>query len=58
MNTAYIREHVRLAAENVRKSKPLAGSITNFVTVNFVANAHLRQAFSFICLMKEKAWRR
>lgn len=41
MNTAYIREHVRRAAENVRKSKPLAGSITNFVTVNFVANAQL-----------------
>ena len=41
MNTAYIREQVKLAAENVRKSKPLAGSITNFVTVNFVANAQL-----------------
>ena len=33
MNTAYIREQIRLAAENARKSKPLAGSITNFVTV-------------------------
>ena len=41
MNTAYIREQIRLAAENARKSKPLAGSITNFVTVNFVANAQL-----------------
>ena len=41
MNTAYIREQVKLAADNVRKSKPLAGSITNFVTVNFVANAQL-----------------
>ena len=41
MDTACIREQVRLAVENVRALKPLAGSITNFVTVNFVANAQL-----------------
>lgn len=36
-----VREKIRAAAQSVRDTTPLAQSVTNFVTVNFVANAQL-----------------
>ena len=36
-----IRKQVAESAEKARQTTPLAGSITNFVTVDFVANAQL-----------------
>lgn len=36
-----VREKIRAAAQSVRNTTPLAQSVTNFVTVNFVANAQL-----------------
>lgn len=41
MDTGQIQEELRTAAERVRAETPLAGSITNAVTMNFVANAQL-----------------
>ena len=35
------REHILAAVSAVKESTPLAGSITNYVTVDFVANAQL-----------------
>lgn len=36
-----VRERIRIAAQTVRSTTPLAQSVTNFVTVNLVANAQL-----------------
>ncbi|MDD6461306.1 MAG: hydroxyethylthiazole kinase [Bifidobacteriaceae bacterium] len=36
-----VRERIRKAAQTVRDTTPLAQSVTNFVTVNLVANAQL-----------------
>ena len=41
LTEAMIRKQVAEAAEKARQTTPLAGSITNFVTVDFVANAQL-----------------
>jgi len=41
MNTADIKKQIIQAVETVRQTNPMAGSITNTVTVNFVANAQL-----------------
>ncbi|MDR2934301.1 MAG: hydroxyethylthiazole kinase, partial [Candidatus Adiutrix sp.] len=38
---AEIRRRMIDAANAVRRTNPLAGSITNSVTINFVANAQL-----------------
>ena len=38
---AEIRKQLKAAADAVRRTNPLAGSITNSVTINFVANAQL-----------------
>ena len=40
-NAAEIRERIKQAAERVRQEHPLAPSITNAVTMEFVANAQL-----------------
>ncbi|MDD6373604.1 MAG: hydroxyethylthiazole kinase [Bifidobacteriaceae bacterium] len=36
-----LRERLRAAAQTVRDTTPLAQAVTNFVTINFVANAQL-----------------
>src|SRR5690625_347401 len=36
-----IQKQVAQAVETVKKTNPMAGSITNSVTINFVANAQL-----------------
>jgi len=41
LTEAMIRKQVAEAAKKARQTTPLAGSITNFVTVDFVANAQL-----------------
>lgn len=41
MNESEIRQKIAEAAKTVRETKPLAPSITNTVTINFVANAQL-----------------
>lgn len=41
VNEEVIRKHIAMAAEVVRQEKPLVGSITNAVSMNFVANAQL-----------------
>ena len=41
LTEAMIRKQVSEAAKKARQTTPLAGSITNFVTVDFVANAQL-----------------
>ena len=41
MNKSKIKEDIKRAIDDVRKTKPMAPSITNTVTVNFVANAQL-----------------
>ena len=41
MNETEIRQKIVEAAKKVRETKPLAPSITNTVTVNFVANAQI-----------------
>ncbi|MBQ6779877.1 MAG: hydroxyethylthiazole kinase [Treponema sp.] len=41
MNESEIRQKIAEAAKKVRDTKPLAPSITNTVTVNFVANAQI-----------------
>ncbi len=41
MNETDIRKKIAEAAKKVRETKPLAPSITNTVTVNFVANAQI-----------------
>ena len=38
---AEIKEQIVQAVESVRRTNPMAGSITNSVTINFVANAQL-----------------
>lgn len=41
MTKKEIQEQIRQAVETVRRTNPMAGSITNTVTINFVANAQL-----------------
>ena len=41
MTKKEIQEQIRQAVETVRRTNPMAGSITNTVTSNFVANAQL-----------------
>ena len=41
MTKKEIQEEIRQAVETVRRTNPMAGSITNTVTINFVANAQL-----------------
>ena len=41
MDVAALRSQIAQAAERVRVEKPLAGSVTNGVTMDFVANAQL-----------------
>ena len=41
MEEKLIREKMKKAVEDVRKTNPLAGSITNYITVDLVANAQL-----------------
>lgn len=36
-----LKEDIVQAAQNVRANNPMAGSITNTVTIDFVANAQL-----------------
>lgn len=36
-----IKNRITQAVETVRRTNPMAGSITNTVTINFVANAQL-----------------
>jgi hydroxyethylthiazole kinase len=40
-STETIKNHVIEAVNNVKKATPLIGSVTNFVTINLVANAQL-----------------
>lgn len=40
-NKTEIQEQITRAVETVKKTNPMAGSITNTVTINFVANAQL-----------------
>ncbi|MDR0767367.1 MAG: hydroxyethylthiazole kinase [Methanosarcinales archaeon] len=40
-NTAEIQKQIIEAVNTVRKKNPMAGSITNTITINFVANAQL-----------------
>lgn len=41
LNSEEIKKQVIQAVENVKRTNPMAGSITNTVTINFVANAQL-----------------
>ncbi len=41
MNEDQVKENIKKAVEDVRKTKPMAPSITNTVTVNLVANTQL-----------------
>lgn len=45
-----IEQKVKQAVKNVRKQAPLAGSITNSVTIDFVANAQLAVGGSAACV--------
>jgi len=41
INSGEIKKQIIQAVETVKRTKPMAGSITNTVTINFVANAQL-----------------
>ena len=41
INSEQLKQHVVKAAEEIRATNPMAGSITNTVTIDFVANAQL-----------------
>lgn len=41
MNTSEIKKNIMQVVEKVKETNPMAGSITNTVTINFVANAQL-----------------
>lgn len=64
MTESEIRDAVREAAKLAKASNPLTPSITNTVTINFVANAQLAVGGSAamvrlrwsIYLMKASAW--
>lgn len=50
MKKKCIAVEIKRAAKNVRKQAPLAGSITNSVTIDFVANAQLAVGGSAACV--------
>ncbi len=50
MTESEIRSCMKKALENVRNTTPLAPSITNTVTINFVANAQLAAGGSAACV--------
>ena len=41
INSEQLKQNVVKAAEEIRATNPMAGSITNTVTIDFVANAQL-----------------
>lgn len=56
MNKEQIKEDIKRAIEDVRRTKPMAPSITNTVTVNFVANAQLAVGgAAAMCYLEDEA---
>jgi len=56
-----IQDSIIQAVNTVKRTNPMAGSITNTVTINFVANAQLAVGVRlqwYICLMKVSFWQR
>ena len=41
IDSKQLKQHMVKAAEEIRATNPMAGSITNTVTIDFVANAQL-----------------